>query len=696
MPFKLIVQNSKIVLKTVANYILNVSGIKDLYTASSDVDSNGKIDWSLQHYSGTAASFTSNNPILLVGQLGIETDDLSTTPKFKIGDGVTAWNSLPYAISGGGGSQSLQDVVTVSPTVDGVLAESLDTTQKYEITNDGLKLNGAPSTTAKTITLNKDGVLNSSTGSGIEFEEDGGIVGYIKTAVGAAFDFLHALNPFRARIALNLLTGNRTYNLPDNSGTIALTSDIPSVAGLAPLASPTFTGTPLAPTPALTINNTQIATMAALRSILNWVTPEMFGAVGDGTTDDSTALQNAINYVGSNSSVGIQLGYNKTYRVGTVLTIVSNVFIKGCGASSKIKTTGNVQFTDITGSNNTFLNIAFEGAVAGGSGGANFALYVNGNAGLTLYRTNNIVDGCTFTNMNTGIYSGLMVGTSSGSKHEGAFSISNCIFTGCATGLNFAARGEYNTVVNCKWNSCTTGISCAGGNNTFIGGHVVDCTTGVSILSGTNNAHGSIVGMKINHNTTNINCTHTLGFTFSACQIFSGNITLTGTGKTRFIGCHIDAISNTLTITNSPVQFSDCEFDGVVGTYTLTGTAPVMISSYSGTAKMATPKVSYSELNTLTANSTFTVPARMTIESIVYENTTANAVTGGVRIGTTNGGAEVVVAQAIGANAVGQITDANILLRFFSSTVQQILYIQAVTAWNSASVKFYIKLKPLI
>lgn len=231
MPFKLIVQNSKIVLKTVANYILNVSGIKDLYTASSDVDSNGKIDWSLQHYSGTAASFTSNNPILLVGQLGIETDDLSTTPKFKIGDGVTAWNSLPYAISGGGGSQSLQDVVTVSPTVDGVLAESLDTTQKYEITNDGLKLNGAPSTTAKTITLNKDGVLNSSTGSGIEFEEDGGIVGYIKTAVGAAFDFLHALNPFRARIALNLLTGNRTYNLPDNSGTIALTSDIPSLAG---------------------------------------------------------------------------------------------------------------------------------------------------------------------------------------------------------------------------------------------------------------------------------------------------------------------------------------------------------------------------------------------------------------------------------------------------------------------------------
>jgi hypothetical protein len=152
----------------------------------------------------------------------------------------------------------------------------------------------------------------------------------------------------------------------------------------------------------------------------------------------------------------------------------------------------------------------------------------------------------------------------------------------------------------------------------------------------------------------------------------------------------------TLTITNSPVYFNNCEFVVVPTTYTLTGTAPVVINSYSGTAKMATPKVSYNELNTLAANGTFTVPAGMTIESIVFENTTANAVTGGVRFGTTNGGAEVVTAQAIGANAVGEITDANILLRFFSSSAQQILYIQAVTAWNSASVKFYIKLKPLI
>jgi len=40
----------------------------------------------------TAANWTSNNPILLQGEIGIE----RTTNKFKVGDGVTAWNSLAY------------------------------------------------------------------------------------------------------------------------------------------------------------------------------------------------------------------------------------------------------------------------------------------------------------------------------------------------------------------------------------------------------------------------------------------------------------------------------------------------------------------------------------------------------------------------------------------------------------------------
>jgi hypothetical protein len=48
---------------------------------------------------GTAASWTSANPTLASGEFGFETD----TGKAKIGNGVTAWNSLAYSITGADG-----------------------------------------------------------------------------------------------------------------------------------------------------------------------------------------------------------------------------------------------------------------------------------------------------------------------------------------------------------------------------------------------------------------------------------------------------------------------------------------------------------------------------------------------------------------------------------------------------------------
>ena len=46
----------------------------------------------IQNRRDIAANWTSVNPILASGELGVETD----TNKFKIGDGVTAWSSLAY------------------------------------------------------------------------------------------------------------------------------------------------------------------------------------------------------------------------------------------------------------------------------------------------------------------------------------------------------------------------------------------------------------------------------------------------------------------------------------------------------------------------------------------------------------------------------------------------------------------------
>lgn len=46
----------------------------------------------MQQKRGTASRWTDTNPVLLAGEIGVETD----TKKIKIGDGTTHWNNLDY------------------------------------------------------------------------------------------------------------------------------------------------------------------------------------------------------------------------------------------------------------------------------------------------------------------------------------------------------------------------------------------------------------------------------------------------------------------------------------------------------------------------------------------------------------------------------------------------------------------------
>ena len=48
----------------------------------------------------TAANWTTNDPVLLNGEMGVESD----THFFKVGDGATAWRNLNYMTSPGGSS----------------------------------------------------------------------------------------------------------------------------------------------------------------------------------------------------------------------------------------------------------------------------------------------------------------------------------------------------------------------------------------------------------------------------------------------------------------------------------------------------------------------------------------------------------------------------------------------------------------
>ena len=88
-----------------------------------------------------------------------------------------------------------------------------------------------------------------------------------------------------------------------------------------------------------------------------YVTPEMFGAKGDGTTDDTQALQSAVN---SEKPVFLS---EKTYKITSPLNVATeNTTIYGSGFGSVIKSTGTGDVINLTAWKPTFENFSINGS----------------------------------------------------------------------------------------------------------------------------------------------------------------------------------------------------------------------------------------------------------------------------------------------------------------------------------------------
>lgn len=281
-----------------------------------------------------------------------------------------------------------------------------------------------------------------------------------------------------------------------------------------------------------------------------YVTPEQFGAVGDGSTDDSTAINNAI-------ATGLPVCFgSKNYRIATTLTTADNTYLFGSGANSIISVATNIAVITIGGINGTISDIQILGS---GSGAGQNGITAIGNGAFTLYRYNTRVVNVFFNNLgNAGMYTINTIGNSaSGSEHQGTYYAVNCRATSCAVGYLMDTRGEYNTFVNCLADDCPTGVRFNGGNNGWTGGNIVDCTIGVFIGSGTNDGHGKITGANINH--TNITCTSTAtGYAFEACEIVATSITLTSCIDIRFYICDIASSPITSTSAVGTIFYGNC------------------------------------------------------------------------------------------------------------------------------------------
>ena len=62
---------------------------------------------------GTAAEWAAANPVLAVGEPGVETD----TGKQKFGNGTSTWTALPYASKGDPGPAGIADDASVAQQV---------------------------------------------------------------------------------------------------------------------------------------------------------------------------------------------------------------------------------------------------------------------------------------------------------------------------------------------------------------------------------------------------------------------------------------------------------------------------------------------------------------------------------------------------------------------------------------------------
>lgn len=330
--------------------------------------------------------------------------------------------------------------------------------------------------------------------------------------------------------------------------------------------SPAFVGTPTVPTAALTVNSTQIPSIAFTRSLIGFVTPEMYGAVGDGVTNDQAALQSCVN---SGSECRLQ---NKNYFSSTSIVLPDNAVLSGMGALSIISTTANISLISIQGINTTVQDLTLKG---NDTGAAQDLYSMVGNGAFTLYRYGAILENVLLLDAGrAGVYVTNVVGSSSGTKHEGGFRGNSVRASSCAIGFLFDTRGEYSSMTNCHADNCVSyGVRMNSGNNNWTGGAINDNLVGVYLGSGTNDGHSVMSGTKINHNGTNVQSVSTAnGYMFDGCMLYAGNVSLNGATGIKFHSCEFSTFS--ISSTTSTSEFKDCYFVTTPTSISFTGTPP--------------------------------------------------------------------------------------------------------------------------
>ena len=187
----------------------------------------------------TASRWTSTNPTLLAGELGVDT----TNNKVKIGTGSATWTALPYATLTPTEINAL--ITGLQGQIDALSTNLNNTLDDYVPIGDVAQADGVAS-------LDATGKVPDT---------------QIPTTIARSTDVSTAISNLVDSSPATLNTLNELAAALNDDSNFAGTVTT-ALSNKAPIASPALTGVPTAPTAAAGTNTTQIATTAYVQDSL--------------------------------------------------------------------------------------------------------------------------------------------------------------------------------------------------------------------------------------------------------------------------------------------------------------------------------------------------------------------------------------------------------------------------------------------